>query len=90
MQTLMGHLPNMPAALPSCRLIKHTYPALHDHPSVDSQPPIKGLDKNNGRVLFIDHTQQELQQAQGRKWRAAAEHQSKVNMHEVSRHCCAL
>ncbi|WIA14242.1 hypothetical protein OEZ85_002778 [Tetradesmus obliquus] len=64
------------------RLIKHTYPALQDHPSVASRPPVKGLDQGSGRVLFIDHTQPELQEAKGGIWSAAAEHQSKVNMHE--------
>jgi hypothetical protein len=34
--------------------------------------------------MFIDHDKPELQEAKGGVWSAAAEHQSKVNMHEVS------
>jgi hypothetical protein len=34
-------------------------------------------------VLFITHSQPELQEAKSGVWSAAAEHQSKVNMHEV-------
>jgi hypothetical protein len=64
------------------RLIRHTYPSLEDHASVEGRPPLKGV---AGRVVFMDHTQPELQESQkaAGKWRAAAEHQSKVNLHEV-------
>lgn len=43
---------------------------------------MKGLDSSH-RVIFIDHSQPELQEAKAGLWNAAAEFQSKVNMHEV-------
>ena len=65
-------------------LIKHTYPTLQDHPSVLSHPAVRGL-ASAQRLVFIDHTKPELQEAGSRKrsWQKQYEYQSKVNMHEV-------
>ncbi len=62
-------------------LIRHTYPALEDHPSVAHRPPVLGLSAAN-RVVFIDHSEPEEGEMK-RGWNQRFEHQSKVNMHEV-------
>ncbi|MEW5313864.1 MAG: hypothetical protein WDW38_005396 [Sanguina aurantia] len=61
-------------------LIRHTYPALEDHPSVLLQPPARGLTRS---VVFIDHRQPELQERCAGAFRQEAQALSKVNMHEV-------
>jgi hypothetical protein len=62
-------------------LIRHTYPSLLDAPKVADHPGVRGV---SSRVVFIDHREPELQEKERGLWRgAAAEHQSKVNDHEV-------
>ena len=62
-------------------LIRHTYPSLIDAPKVKDQPPVLGV---ASRVVFIDHREPELQEKERGLWRkGSAEHQSKVNEHEV-------
>jgi hypothetical protein len=66
-------------------LIKHTYPALKDHPKVAAHPPVKGL---GSKLVFIDHRHPELQEENGSKavWGSGVlgtETQSKINRHEV-------
>ncbi len=53
-----------------------TYPDLRDHSSVESHPPLMGLQPEPGRVLFINHDQPEVQE-KGKGW-AADSFQSKV------------
>lgn len=60
---------------------------LQDHPSVHNHPPVRGL---ASRVVFVDHDKPELQEASKGQWSAAAEHQSKVNMHEVELACATV
>jgi hypothetical protein len=45
-------------------LVKHTYPALKDHPKVAAHPPVKGL---GSRLVFIDHRHPELQDGRGQR-----------------------
>ncbi|KIY98958.1 NFX1-type zinc finger-containing protein 1 [Monoraphidium neglectum] len=65
------------------RLIKHTYPALQDHPSVAGHPPVLGLAPGR-RVLFINHDVEEDGAAR-RGWSARQDlaQQSKSNGHEA-------
>jgi hypothetical protein len=63
-------------------LIKHTYPSLQDHSKVKDHPELRWLEK---RVVFIDHSEPELEEKEKGVWRkGAAEHQSKVNEHEAA------
>lgn len=58
-------------------LIKHTYPDLKDHPSVEARPEVKGL---ASRLVFLDHREPELQESKGTAgmWGASASYLSKV------------
>jgi hypothetical protein len=66
------------------RLIKHTYPALEDHPRVQEHPPVKGLPPST-HVLFIDHREPEEEEAERMRgrWSKGHAYQSKVNLYEV-------
>ncbi|GFH06095.1 NFX1-type zinc finger-containing protein 1, partial [Haematococcus lacustris] len=63
------------------RLVRPTYPALHDHPSVAQHPAVKGLGQH--RVVFIHHEVPEDGEDSNSGWHASKVQQSKVNSHEV-------
>ncbi|KAL6759014.1 AAA domain-containing protein [Haematococcus lacustris] len=63
------------------RLVRPTYPALHDHPSVAQHPAVKGLGQH--RVVFIHHEVTEDGEDSNSGWHASKVQQSKVNSHEV-------
>ncbi|KAL6759018.1 P-loop containing nucleoside triphosphate hydrolase protein, partial [Haematococcus lacustris] len=63
------------------RLVRPTYPALHDHPSVAQHPAVKGLGQH--RVVFIHHEVPEDGEDSNSGWHASKMQQSKVNSHEV-------
>ncbi|KAJ9508188.1 hypothetical protein QJQ45_021542, partial [Haematococcus lacustris] len=63
------------------RLVRPTYLALHDHPSVAQHPPVKGLGQH--RVVFIHHEVPEDGEDSNSGWHASKVQQSKVNSHEV-------
>ncbi|KAJ9507979.1 hypothetical protein QJQ45_021314 [Haematococcus lacustris] len=63
------------------RLVRPTYPALHDHPSVAQHPAVKGLGQH--RVVFIHHEVPEDGEGSNSGWHASKMQQSKVNSHEV-------
>ncbi|KAL6759021.1 P-loop containing nucleoside triphosphate hydrolase protein, partial [Haematococcus lacustris] len=63
------------------RLVRPTYPALHDHPSVAQHPAVKGLGQH--RLVFIHHEVPEDGENSNSGWHASKMQQSKVNSHEV-------
>jgi hypothetical protein len=72
-------------------LIRHTYPALEDHPSTASHPPARGLPAG-ARALFLDHRAEEdggggdsgRRARRGWSARAEAAGQSKSNASEAA------
>lgn len=62
------------------KLIRHTYPALVDHPSVLTRTPVPGLTRD---VVFIDHRHLERQNDNRVPIRSEADSLSKDNAFEV-------